>query len=380
MPNQSPRRHVTFLISLRNELTYPLVQSVLGYGDHTGRWRFIGLGTTPFITPERLGELEVDGLIGLIDSEEVARRAVACCGAVVNIVTDQPDVQLPAVGNDDAAIGRLGAEHLLERGFAALGFVGDRESPGGRRRRDAFRSVVEEAGRTCHVFETFWGEGPAPREKIASWLMGVPRPIGVLAFIDHYARLTIEAALRLGLRVPDDVAVLGVNNNPWAVGLSGVAMSSIELDMPQIGLRAAKLLEGLMSGEAPPPPQHVPPRGVVVRRSTDIVLSEDPLVTGALRYIHDHIAAGLNVDDVLGTVGVSRSTLVNRMKQALGYTPHEAICRARIEQVKLLLVNTDQTIDQIARRCGFVRQPRLNEMFKRLTGLTPGQYRRQSRR
>lgn len=380
MARHSKTYRVSILGNLRNEVTYPLVQSVLRYGEQAESWRFVGSGSLPFIAIERLGEMKVDGLIGLFDNRESAERAAACARAVVNIVHDITEVTLPRVTNDDTLIGRIGAEHLLERGFAHFGFVDDAESLVSQRRCEGFVETVEAAGRACHVFSRSWFEQRDPEKMISKWLSDLPKPIGVMAHIDYFAHQVIEAALHLDLRVPDDVAVVGVNNNPWMTALSPVPLSSIELDMRQIGYRAAKLLDGLMAGEAPPPTQLIPPIGVVTRRSTEVTLADDPIVSHAMRYIRDHVTEGVNVEDVLSELGVSRSTLVNRMKHATGRTPHQAIIRARIDHAKNLLLNSDESMDEIARRCGFLRQPRLNETFKRVTGLTPGQFRQQRHR
>lgn len=375
MAVQKRMRRVTML----RGLGLPTMEAVLAYGAHAEGWQFVGRGTTPLLGPEHLGEIEVDGLIGMIDNKELADRAVAGCGAVVNVVANHPETGLPAVGNDDRLTGELGAEHLMERGFAGFGFVDETEELGSQRLREGFVAAVEDAGRACHVLGRPWGDVYVPHELIRPWLAELPTPIAVMAHNDHFARQTIDAALQLNLRVPDDVAVLGVNNNPWTIAMSQVPLSSIELDNRQVGLRAAKLLDGLMDGEAPPPTQFIAPVGVVARRSTDVTMTQDPLISHAMRFIRDHVTEGINVEDVLNAVNVSRSTLVNRMRQTTGRTPHQAIVHARIEHAKSLLVNTDASMDEIARRCGFLRQPRLNETFKRITRMTPGQFRQQRR-
>lgn len=358
-------------------LSLPFAEGVLEYGEHAEGWQFVGIGTMPRIAAERLGEIEVDGLIGAFDDKEVAHRAAECCGVVVNVRADHPETGLPAVGNDDPLTGRLGAEHLLECGIGNYGFVDDADELGSQRIRDAFVGVVEEAGRSCHVLRRTWTDEARAQQAIARWLAELPKPIAIMAHNDYDARLTIHAATQLELRVPDEVAVLGVNNNLWMIAMSGVPLSSIELDLRGIGYRAAKLLDGLMAGEAPPPPQLIPPIRVVARRSTDVTLTEDPIISRAMRYIRDHATEGINVEDVLDDIGLSRPTLVKRMKRATGRTPHQAIVRARIDHAKTLLLDTELTVEQIARRCGFDRPPRLHEAFKRTVGMTPGQFRRQ---
>lgn len=380
MVDSSRTFRVALLQSMRDEVHYPLVVRVLEFGAQAEHWRFVGHGTTPFVMPERLDELPIDGLIGLIDDPELAERASACCRAVVNTATSLSDVGLAVVGSDERAIGRMGAEHLLERGFSHFGFVDDADDPASTQQRLGFEQAVAIAGRRLHVISRSWTNESDSRPHLSAWLAAVPKPIAVMAHNDHYARLTTQAAKLHDLRLPDDVAVMGVNNNPWSTAMAPVPLTSIELNMREIGYQAAKTLDGLLAGEALPPPRLVPPIGVVTRRSTDVVLADDPVASAALRYIRDHVGNGINVEDVLNELDLSRSTLVNRMKQAVGCTPHQAIVRARIEAAKKLLLSTDAPMDEIARRCGFLRQPRLNETFKRITGLTPGQFRNQQSR
>ena len=212
------------------------------------------------------------------------------------------------------------------------------------------------------------------------WIKKLPKPIAVMAANDHLGKYVIDGAAEMGLVIPDDVAVIGVDNNHWAMAAAAATMSSIEPDGRQIGYRAAEMLDGMLAGGQPLPDQFIPPLRVVTRRSTEISLADDPLVSAALRVIRDRCQEGIEVEDVLDDLAVSRSTLERRMKAAIGLTPRVAIVRAQVEQAKKLLVRSDLTMEHIARTCGFRQPARFNETFKRLTGLTPGQYRRQRSR
>jgi LacI family transcriptional regulator len=158
-----------------------------------------------------------------------------------------------------------------------------------------------------------------------------------------------------------------------------VPISSIELDERRLGQLAARTLETLMQGGTVEPAQRVAPLRVVTRRSTDMILSQNPLVGRALQFIREHAEEGIEVEDVLTDLGCSRSTLEKRMKQELGYTVYTAITRARVEKVKKMLLSTEASTDLIAHHCGFEHQARLFETFKRVTGMTPAAYRRSMR-
>lgn len=355
-----------------------MIHGALDYVEHSPRWRFSGHGHRPFGPFQSIDLKRVDGVIGFFYRREWA-DAVADAGvAAVDTWAEHEHLGLPRITNDDLATGRLGAEHLLARGLAAFGFV-TTDTWNLKQRLAGFNQTLVEAGRGCDVLELpFAADAHDQRVgRCMRWLDRQPKPIGIMSAADYLAIPVVEAAQRLGLSIPDDVAVVGATDDRWASAVAAVPLSSVQLNMRQVGYRAAKLLNGLMEGELPPPPRLVPPVGVIARRSTDIVVSDDPLVSHALRYTRDHIGDGINVEDVLFEVGVSRATLVKRMKQAVGQVPSQAISRARVELAKQLLLTTDLKMEEIARRCGFSRHPRLHEVFKRITGVTPGQYRQQ---
>lgn len=350
-----------------------IVQGAIDFAEHAGRWAFVGHGHRPFMAFDEIDLSAVDGVMGLL-SPQMAEAVERADMAAVNCSTANADLPLPRVGNDDEAIGRAGAEHLLQRGFAQYGFIHLPHAWYADRRLGTFRQTVEgDAGRTCHVL-TLTDEHS---DRLANWLAEMPKPIAVMAANDTVGRLVINAATDAGLRIPEDIAVLGVDNDRWATAMSAVPLSSVAIDARQIGYRAAQMLDELMAGEAPTPVQWVPPIGVVTRHSTDIVMQQDPVVVEALRIMRNRCGEALSVDDVLDELGVSRRTLEMKLKAAIGQTPQTAIYHARIERAKKLLVESALTMGQIARTCGFKRQERFSLVFKRLIGLTPGQYRHQ---
>lgn len=373
-----PRR-VALAVGYPSGFEDEIVRGAIDYAEQADRWKFIGRGHRPFMPFEEIDLSSVDGVIGLLSPTGAA--AIRQAGvAAVNCSTRDADLPLPRVGNDDAAIGRMGAAHLLERGLAHLGFLSIGDTWYGEQRMAAFRQVIEqEAGRTCHVLAGVEGDREVFEPAMRRWLEQLPRPIAVMAVNDSHALNLMNVAMAMGLRIPEDLAVLGVDNDRWAVAMSPVAISSVAIDARQIGYRAARLLDRLMDGQAPPPPQWIPPVGVVARRSTDIVLAEDSLVAAALGYMRDHCGEPLTVEDVLMAVGGSRRSLEMRMKRATGQTPQAAIFAAQIERGKRLLASSDHTMGEISRACGFGRQEQFSRVFKRLTGLTPGQYRQQRR-
>jgi LacI family transcriptional regulator len=376
MNDVDSRCRVAFTGSTVAEFFYEYIRGVLDYAEQSDRWQLVGHPTQLLIPFDEIDLSAVDGVIGFFHQRHWASAVKQAGVPAVNMSNRHADLDLPRVASDDEAVGRLGGRHLLERGFVHFGFAGPFFTGYAQRRWAGFRSVIEQdAGRTCHML-SFKADQPDLREVIGQWIEPLPKPIGVMTASDLEGRLLIDHVVAMGLEVPGDVAVLGVDNRRWLTQLARVAMSSVELDQRQIGYRAARLLDGLMQGQPPPPPQWVGPLSVITRQSSDIVVTEDPIVAKALAFIRDHRSKPIGVEDVLDRLDVSRKTLELHLKRAMGLTPQVAILRAKIDQARQLLVESNQPVYQIAESCGFDGQPRFFRAFKRQTGMTPGEYRR----
>jgi LacI family transcriptional regulator len=381
MANPPRRMRVAVATTILSPYEQGMLRGVIRYSDQAGPWRFFGANNMPYAAFADIDLARIDGVIGGFYSPPWVTAVKEAGIAAVNTTNSRAEIDLPRAGTDDVAIGRMGAEHLLERGYPQFGYLGRGDNWYSHRRLAGFRSVIEEdAGRPCHIC-------PAPPDlpeddagPIGPWLADLPKPIGIMAANDVRARQVIDEAVALGFRVPEDVGVLGVDNDEFVSALAARPLSSIALDGLATGYRAAQMLDALLSGQQPHSPYWVQPLGVQVRRSTDVSISEDAIVTEVLRYIRDHCAEPITVSDVLDKAGVSQTTLEVRMKRAIGKTPHAAIQGARIDRSKRMLVESNATIGQVAEACGFVRQERFNVVFKRETGMTPGAFRRQRAR
>jgi LacI family transcriptional regulator len=278
-------------------------------------------------------------------------------------------------------VAQLGAEHLLSRGFRHFAFCGYRRGfhAGFDRRCDEFRRLAEQAGCWCEVYRR-----PSARtwetqvDRLGRWITGLPKPLGIMTCNDDRGLEVLDACRRVGALVPDEVGVLGVDNDEHLCDLAIPALSSIELNVERIGYEAAALLDRLMSGRpAPKRPQEIGPRGVVVRHSTDVVAVDDPDVALAVRFIRQHACRGIHLADVMQRVSVSRSTLAPRFKKHLGRTIYQEIRRVQVDRAKELLVGTNLPVKQVAHEAGFRDVQYLTRAFGALVGETPAAYRRQ---
>ena len=378
-------------------LTFPVgvpqwalcTRGIIAYAEEKGGWHFL---SSPFallgaqempLTPVNLKGWPGDGILGFILNRAEARDVRRLGIPMVNLSGMVGDLDLPRVISDNYEIGRLGAQHLLRCGFRCLAFYGLSNVWFSERRRQGYLDRAAEAGVSIEVFEP-----PPPlnrqitvskwRAPLDRWLMSLEKPVGILAVHDYRARVLLEECLQLGLEVPHEVAVLGVDNDTTIGENSQPSLSSISRNSWKIGYEAAALLDRLMAGK-PPPSREVliPPDGIVARRSTDTIAVDDPHVTAVAHYMHDHLEESLDIPSILGLIPISRRYLEKRFRRLLNCTPHDYLCRLRVEKAKNMLSSTPRLkLHLIAKACGFPDQNRLRLVFERLTGLNPSQYRR----
>lgn len=295
--------------------------------------------------------------------------------------------QICYLATDDHAIGKLGAEHLLDRGFERFGYCAmpnsTRFQPWSRHRCQAFQDAIAEAGYRSSVFHASASvslDWQQLLDALCQWLESLEPPVGVMAAYDMRALHVLEACRRLRLRIPDQVAVLGVDNHQVVCELADPQLSSIIQGGFQVGRRAAELLDEMMAGKRGGGQTHtIAPVGVVTRHSTDVLAIEDEDVVTAIRMIRQGACQGIQVKDIVNAASIARVTLEKRFKAVLGRTMHAEIKRVQMERVKELLRTTDLPMHKIASRTGFEYVEYLSNSFRQLHGMTPGQYRKQNR-
>jgi LacI family transcriptional regulator len=361
-----------------------LLEGIADYVDAHGPWSlFVEAHSISRFQPLRLRRWQGDGVLAFMEDRRIAAHMAR--SGIPTVETDGHllDGKLPLVGNDEEAAGRLAAEHLLERRFTNLVYSGYADAVWAERRYRGFRAAVEAAGRTCEVhhyprsFSTLNSWEKAQRE-LSEWLAAFPKPLGVMACSDRHAQNVLEACRRARLFVPDEVAVVGNDNEEALCRLSNPPLTSVANNPRAIGYESAKLLDQLMAGRVDPAkvaPIQIPPQGVITRRSTDIMVMDDAIITDSLRFIRDHACDPIDVNDVLQALSVSRSMFYQRFRQALGRSPHEHILRVRLDRVKELLLQTSHPLSRIAVLTGFEHAECLVRAFKLQTGITPGRYR-----
>lgn len=332
--------------------------------------------------PEWLANWDGDGVITRINlgpaARELARRKVP----VINLRPQLADLGYPAIFTDSYRIGERACEHFLERGYRRFGYVGQATINWSSIRYDALTKRAAAEGCECRAFflepaGTRDAEWEPQQQRLAEWIAALPPPAAVLASHDEIGLRVLDACRRVGRIVPEQLAVLGVDNDVELCELADPALSSIEHDVQQIGFAAGALLERLMRGEAPPPsPQYVLPQGVVLRESTDTKAIGDADIAKALRFIRRHAVTGIGVEDVVQETHLSRRSLERRFRQWVGCAPHEEILRVKLDRVQRLLRETEYKLGRIAVLAGFSDEDYLCAVFKRKLGRTPSEYRK----
>jgi LacI family transcriptional regulator len=339
------------------------------------------------------------GIVANFDDERIARLVTSSGLPAVAIGGGSgyhdPASGIPYIHTDDRRIGEVAAEHLLDRGFTDFGFYGVRAAPihGWSANREAgFRARLEADSRGCATFNahhdaTAWN---ALQEQLQGWLRGLPRPVGIMACDDVRGRHLVEACRVLGLDVPRDVAVIGVDDDEFICELTEPPLTSVAHSARRIGHEAARVLDRLMRPErfrirgampaAPPPRLEISPTGVVARRSTATIAVGDPLVARAIGMVRERACRGLTIRAVVEATGLSRWVLEDRFKRSVGHSIHEDIVRVKLAEACRLITTTDLPLKTVGRRAGFSTVSYMTTMFRRRLGRTPAQFRREHQR
>ena len=375
-------KRIALVLSATDAYSRRITEGLGRYAHSHEPWEFfLQIGRPRRATD--ITHLPADGVIGNVLDEGLADALVSAAIPTVSISNRRPHLPVPRVIVDDAAVAGAAAEHLLDKGFRHFGYIGFRQAPhyGSRLRGEAFRDAVQEQGGRCSFF-CWRAHGPGRRtwetsiQDMAKWIAAMPKPAAVFAYTDDEAWPAAQACRRIGIRVPEEVALLGVTNDQMVCSLATPPLSSVDLPLEQLGYQAAGLLDRLMGGLAPPDgPVVVPPMQVVARQSTDILAIEDVDIANAVRYIRDHADRAVRVGEVAEAAMVSKRSLQRRSRLALGRTIQQEIRRSRIERAKRILLATDLAIPQVASRCGFAYAHHFDRVFRRETGTTPTEFR-----
>jgi LacI family transcriptional regulator len=393
-------RNIALCMELSDFYEHGIARGVVRYAKSKPDWRIFGYGWM-FRPLSDIARWKGDGIIARVESAESADLLDSLGLPVIDVAGAYSRPRFKSVTNDDFLTGYKAGLHLLDCGFSRFAFLGVKGTRWSERRLAGFaKAVAESSGSSGPVaipsFERSlaWWEGydaKASGEKggleFSRFLARLARPTALFACNDSTGLRATELAGRLGMGVPESLAILGVDNEDILCELAAPSLSSVMLDCEAIGYRAAAALDRILGGPArrrglgkEAAAEEVPPKEIAERESTRVFACDDELVSKAVSLIRVRAHEGIDVEDVLAQVSASRRSLETRFRAAMGRSLHQEIVRARIAHAKRLLRETDGTIEDIAFASGFGAVQRFHQVFREAEGQSPGAWRKRYRK
>lgn len=335
------------------------------------------------------------GFLWCVSDAKTAAELTASRRPVIDLISDGKFPGTVSVGADHEACGRMAAEHFLSRHFTHFAFLGWQGLNFSGARESSFAAALASHSYACAVYSTgsmsmsrFVNESvqrerlvlPPDEKEIVAWLGRLPKPVGVFCANDLRAWQLSAICRQYGIAVPDEVAILGADNDSVPCFFSSAPLSSVDTNTRETGYRAAVLLDDLMTGRrtAAEGGLLVPPCEVVARESTAVDPVEPPWLASALAFIRANVDRPLSAEEVVRQTGKSYATVENAFRRELGTSVQKEIMRIRLERAEHYLRTTSMPLAQIAARCGFATQQYFNLRFRRVHGVTPGEWRQRS--
>lgn len=389
------RRKIGLIIESSRGFGRDLLLGVANFAQAIDTWEIVYQERTLSEgIPDWLSQVELDGLIVRPDSGQlydyVCRQQLPWVD-LRNYQSVNPAV--PTINVDESLVVQAAVDHLREIGHRRVAFCGFQNVDFSERRLSMLQEYAPTQGMQVHAYVSptagtsagvaghevtsiMESSGIHPEPELAQWLEALPKPIGLLACNDMRGNQVLTLLRHHQIDVPEEVSVVGVDNDEIICSLSNPPMSSVDCNATLIGYRAAEVLERLISGQPLSPGyQLVRPRGVQVRVSTDTTAITDKLISQAMSFIRQHACEGIEVTHVVDALPVSRATLERRFRKVLDRSINEEINRVRIARIKQLLLDTDLKLSAVAKLTGFNHTEYMSSLFKKTTGTTPGQFR-----
>jgi LacI family transcriptional regulator len=387
-PSNPAGRRVAICVDKSRSYGRGVLRGIAEYVETHGRWSLhLDPRASGAYGADWLCGWDGDGVLAFIEDPALADSLRRAGIPAVELFGHRFDLGLAHVGNDEEAFGRLAAEHLLERHFRHFAFTGIQGALWSERRRDGFVEALRKGNLAVRKMVMIaddragLADWEANQLRLRAWLRDLPKPCGLMACSDRHALRVLDACRTEGIAVPQEIAVVGVDNDEETCRLAHPPLTSVMDNARQVGWCAAALLDELMARGQVASNQRilVPPLGVATRRSTEVTAVDDPLVARACDLIRERACEGLGVPELLATLRISKTSFYARFKKCLGRLPHEEILRTRLGRAQCLLRETGLSTAEIAGRCGFTHPEYLNVAFKRELRQTPGAFRRQAR-
>jgi LacI family transcriptional regulator len=361
------------------------ITGVLRYAiEHGCNWSYVTSPESLALSVLDLHGWKGDGIIAALNTPAEAASVKELNVPAVNISGTLEHTPVPRVSLDNRLVGELAAEHLMERGFREFAYYGLRHVAYSNARGAMFEARLRDGGFSCASLlmrPTYRAKGLQwhdQQRRLVKWLQRLPAPVGLFAVTDYRAREVLDACRQIGLRVPQQVAVIGVDNEEVICAHVQPQLTSVARDNQQEGYHAATILDQLIRGKPIASVEEViPPLGIVARESTQTVAFKDARLCQAIEYLNKNIEHPIGVDELASQVGVSRRWMEYAFRDALNESPYQYIREWRLNLARELLEKEPGTkIHQVARRTGFSSAKQLTTAFGQKFGLSPREFQR----
>jgi len=368
---------------------YPeqITHGILRYSQENGPWEIVSSPEGSALPFESLSSWNGDGVIAMLETNHQVEIAHTLNLPIVNLATSLPTPRIPTVSGDQQGIGKLAAEHFLKRNFRRFAYYGLHDVWYSSERLEGFRKRLAESGFDCDIYETessLLAEEPwkLDRDALGKWLKTLSHPTAVFTAHDYRARILLQRCADLKIKVPTDLAVIGVDDDPIVCQFSEPPLTSIRQNGSEVGYLAASVLDSLIQGKEPTfETLFVSPEDLIARDSTRVVAVDSDTLRNCLDLIDRHHTSPIDVAWLVTRLSASRRHIENLFRTELNESPHEYLSNIRIERAKTLLDRKPPLpLREIAGKCGFSEPRRLNIVFERITGSSPRGYRNRRNR
>lgn len=375
---------VILLIDCASEFDRKLLRGIMKYSKEHGPWLFYripsdfrgGQDREEWVL-EWARKWNADAVIGRCDEDKVGLLSQLDIPIVLQNNVTRSDVYSNLTG-DYVGTGRIAAAYFKTKLFVNYAFFGVKHIIWSEERCSGFRDVVQENGGRFYSYKT----DPSvtfDRNEISSWLTSLPKPVALFCCDDAHALFITETCNILGLRIPEDVSILGVDNDELLCGISDPPISSVELDVERGGYETCTLLHRqILDGSRKPFNVVINPVGVVQRQSTDVYNITEPYVARIVNYIDENFGSDIAIESLLDLVPLSRRSIETKFKEVMGTSIYQYVLRIRVEHLAHLLITTDRPVFEIAYEVGFGERGNFARIFKKLKGCSPQEYRQKN--